>query len=249
MSDATPNPPVPGSSPRISTGCLRALVIVALALIAAGTVVALYFGESAKQMLDKVSGGFMTSQTTLKTDEILLEMGRTHGDVLEVASPLKTMETFSRGDVRFAAWGWVYLGTTVSEIKVPATYRFHIKLSEMKQSRLDDSVLIITAPAIHPTLPVAFDTSAMEKKTDDTWLRFDAEEQLADLEKTVTPALAVRAQAHVKTVRENARRDIEEFVQKWIVESQSDYRAKIKAVKVIFPGEDARVQETGTPVP
>jgi hypothetical protein len=176
-------------------------------------------------------------------------MGRTHGDVLEVASPMKTMETFSRGDVRFAAWGWVYLGTTTSEIKVPATYRFHIKLSEMKQSRLDDSVLIITAPAIHPTLPVAFDTRAMEKKTDGTWFRFDAAEQLADLEKTVTPALAARAQAHVKTVRENARRDIEEFVQKWIVESQSDYRTKIKAVKVIFPGEDARVHDTGTPVP
>jgi hypothetical protein len=53
----------------------------------------------------------------------------------------------------------------------------------------------------------------------------------------------------VKTVRENARRDIEDFVQKWIVESHPDYRDRIKAVKVIFPGEDARVQEKGTPVP
>jgi hypothetical protein len=249
MSDATTNPPVPGSSPRMSTGCLRALVIVALALIAAGTVIVLYFGESAKQMLGKVSGGFMTSQVTLKTDEILLELGRTHGDVLEVASPLKTMETFSRGDVRFAAWGWVYLGTTISEIKVPATYRFYIKLSEIKQSRLDESVLIITAPAIHPALPVAFDTEAMEKKSDGTWLRFDAEQQLAELEKSVTPALAARAQGHVKTVRENARRDIEEFVQKWIVESEPDYRGKIKAVKVIFSGEDARMHDNATPVP
>jgi hypothetical protein len=249
MSDAIPNPPVPGSPPPKSTGCVRALVIVALALIAAGTVVALRFGESAKQAFGKVTGGFMTSHTTLKADEILLEMGRTHGDVLEVASPLKTVETFSRGDVRFAAWGWVYLGTTISEIKVPATYRFHIKLSEMKQSRLDDSVLIVTAPAIHPTLPVAFDTMAMEKKADGTWLRFDAEQQLAELESSVTPALALRAEGHVKTVRENARRDIEEFVQKWIVDSQPNYRAKIKAVKVIFPGEDARVHENGTAVP
>jgi hypothetical protein len=251
MTDATSNSPVPDpdSRPPDSAGCVRALVIVAVALIAAGTVVALYFGESAKQMLGKVSSGFMTSQTTLKTEEILLEMGRTHGDVLEVASPLKTMETFSRGDVRFGAWGWVYLGTTISEIKVPATYRFHIKLSEMKQARFDDSVLIITAPAIHPTLPVAFDTTAMEKKAEGTWLRFDAEQQLADLEKSITPALATRAEGHVNSVRENARRDIEEFVQKWIVESRPDYRAKIKAVKVIFPGEDARVHETATRVP
>src|SRR5436190_23502611 len=88
MSDATPNSPVPSSSPPKSAGCVRALVVVALALIAAGTGVALYFGDSAKQMLGKVGGGFMTHQTTLKTEEILLEMGRTHGDVLEVASPL-----------------------------------------------------------------------------------------------------------------------------------------------------------------
>jgi hypothetical protein len=245
MSDPQPakDTDAPGSG-----GCLRAFVIVTLALIAACTGLALYFGESAKQMLRKVTGGFMTTQTTLKTEEILLEIGRTHGDVLEVA-PMKTMETFSRADVRFAAWGWVYLGTAISEIKVPATYRFHIKLSEMKQARLDDGVLVVTAPVIHPTLPVAFDTAAMEKKANDTWLRFDAEQQLADLEKSLTPALAARAKKHVNTVREHARRDIEQFVQKWIVESRPEYRTQVKAVKVIFPGEDARMVEKSTPVP
>lgn len=247
MSDSTS--PAKDAAPAKSGGCLRAFVIIALALIAAGTGAVFYFGESAKQFLGKFTSGFLTTRTTLKTEEILLEIGRTHGDVLEVASPMKTMETFSKSDVRFAAWGWVYLGSATSEIKVPATYRFHIKLSEMKQARLDGSVLVVTAPMIRPSLPVAFDTAAMEKKTDDTWLRFDAAQQLADLEKTVTPALAVRAIGHVATVRETARRDIEEFVQKWIVESHPDYRSQIKAVKVIFPGEDARVQEKGTPVP
>jgi hypothetical protein len=48
------------------------LLIVSLALIAAGTGVALYFGESAKQMLDKVRGGFLTTETTLRTEELLL---------------------------------------------------------------------------------------------------------------------------------------------------------------------------------
>lgn len=239
-----------GQAPqRSSGGCLRAFVILALGLIAAATVVALYFGESARQMIDKVTGGFLTTQTTLKTEELLLEIGRTHGDILEVASPMKTVETFSKADVRFAAWGWVYLGAATSEIKVPATYRFHIKLSEIQHARIDDSVLVVTAPAIHPSLPVAFDTAAMEKKADGTWLRFDAEQQLAELERSITPALATRAQKHVSTVRENARKDIEEFVQKWIVESRPDYRAQIKAVKVIFPGEDARTVEKSTPLP
>ena len=249
MSDAQPDPNLPQASPPASAGCLRALVIITLALIAAATALTLYFGDTAKQLVQRYSGGFFTTETTLKTEEILLEMGRTHGDILEVASPMKTMETFSKADARFAAWGWVYLGTATSEIKVPASYRFHIKLSEMKQARLDETVLIVTAPVIYPTLPVAFDTSKMEKKTDGTWLRFDAAQQLADLEKSVTPALAVRAQGHVNTVRENARRDIEEFVQKWIVESHPEYRHHIKAVKVIFPGEDARAVQRQTPVP
>jgi hypothetical protein len=249
MSDAQLDPKLPQTSPPVSGGCLRAVVIITLALIAAATVLALYFGDTARQLVERVSGGFFTTQTTLKTEEILLEMGRTHGEILEVASPMKTMETFSREDTRFAAWGWVYLGTATSEIKVPASYRFHIKLSEMKQARLDENVLIVSAPVIHPTLPVAFDTMKMQKKTDGTWLRFDAAQQLADLEKTVTPALAERAQGHVNTVRENARRDIEEFVQKWIVESHPEYREHIKAVKVIFPGEDARTLEKGTTVP
>ena len=235
--------------PARSGGCLRAFVVIMLALIIVGGGVVFYFGETAKQFLSKVTGGFITTETALRTDELLIELGRTHGDVLEVASPMKTSETFSKTDVRFAAWGWVYLGTATSEIKVPATYRFHIKLSEMKQARLDGNLLIVTAPAIHPSLPVAFDTAAMEKKTDGTWLRFDAQQQLSDLEKSITPALTARALNHTATVREIARRDIEEFVQKWIVESHPDYRAQIKAIKVIFPGEDARMIEKSTPIP
>ena len=231
------------------SGCLRGAVILALTVAAVGAGAAFYLGVTAKELLNKVTGGFFTTQSTLKTEEILVEIGRTHGDILEVASPMKTVEIFSRGDVRYAAWGWVYLGTATSEIKLPATYRFHIKLSELKQARLDGNVLVITAPTIHPSLPVAFDTAAVEKKTDGTWLRFDAAQQLADLEKTVTPVLALRAKEHTTTVREHARRDIEEFVQKWIVESHPDYRAQIKAVKVIFPGEDARMIEKSTVIP
>ena len=248
MSDTTPNSSSDSSAPK-SGGCLWAFVVIVIVLVGAGTAAFFYIGDPFKQLLSKVTGGFYSTQTTLKTEEILIEMGRTHGDVLEVASPMKTMETFSKADIRTAAWGWISLGWATSEIKVPVTYRFHIKLSEIKQVRLDDSVLIVTAPTVYPTLPVAFDTAGMEKKADGTWLRFDAPQQLADLEKSVTPALETRAQGHVSTVRENARRDIEEFVQNWIVDKHPDYRDKIKAVKVIFPGEDSRMTEKSTPVP
>jgi len=230
-------------------GCGRTLTYIAIALIFAGLALFLYFGESFKKAMRDAGKGFLVSEVVVSGSEILLELGRTHGDVLEVASPLKTVEIFRKADNRFAAWGWVYLGTTTSEIKVPAHYRFHIKLSELRDARLENGVLFITAPAVYPTLPVAFDTAGMEKKSDDTWLRFDAYQQLAELEQSVTPALAKRAETHVANVRETARRDIEEFVQKWIVDAHPEYREHVRAVKVLFPGEEPAAPRPPKPAP
>jgi len=230
-------------------GCGRTFVFVFIGLIFAVATIVLYTGESFKQMAANLSKGFLTSEVTITGTQILLEIGQTHGDVLEVASPLKTIESFRRADNRFAAWGWVYLGTTTSEIKVPAHYRFHIKLSELRDARLEDGVLFITAKEIHPTLPVAFDTAGMEKKADNTWLRFDADQQLADLEKSITPVLAHRASLHVPNVREAARKDIEEFVQKWIVDTRPEYRQQVTAVKVLFPGETPSTPPGPLPLP
>jgi hypothetical protein len=220
-----------------------------LGLLVAGTAALIYVSNNVVAVMEKMPKGFFTKTVTNNTSSILLEIGRTHGDVLEVASPLKTMEVFRKTDTKTAAWGWVSLGTATSEIKVPATYRFHINLSELQHGRIENRVLIVLAPVIHPTLPVAFDTAGMEKNASGDWLRFDAAEQLAVLEKNITPALEIRAQEHVLNIREQARKDMEEFVQKWIVESNPDYRKDIVAVKVVFPGENPTSVKAELPLP
>lgn len=230
-------------------GCLRALTWTIWALLIIGTVALIYISNNVIAFMEKMPKGLFSSTVHTQTSSILLEIGRTHGDVLEVASPLKTVELFSKTDTRTAAWGWVSLGTAASEIKVPATYRFHVKLSELQHARVQNRVLIVMAPQIHPTLPVAFDSTGMEKKSSGDWLRFDTADQLTALEKNITPALTARAQEHVLNIREQARKDLEEFVQKWVVETNPAYRNDISAVKVVFPGENPASVKAELPLP
>jgi|GEM_PF-912250 len=231
-------------------GCFAALTVIVLALILVGGGALLYLGMGVREAMEKFGvDKFFTTKATSDHREVIIEIGRTHGDVLEVASPMKTVEIFRKTDSRYAAWGWVYLGTATSEIKVPATYRFHIKLSEMKKGHIRDGVLIVETPPAQPSLPVAFDTSGVEKKTDGTWLRFDSAQQLAELEKSITPELNARATRHLTNIREVARADIEEFVQKWVVESHPSYAAEIKAIKVVFPDEPVENNTAAKEVP
>lgn len=214
--------------------------------------VALYVGMTLKEAFTepgKLLSGFFSTEVKHSASQVLLEIQRTHGDSLEVASPTTTMETFTKADSKMAAWGKIYLGTTVTEIKVPATYRFHVKLSEMKDAKVEGNVLIITAPEIRPSLPVAFDTAGIEKKSDSGWARFNSEEQLAEMEKKISEGLGERAVKQAEVVREHARKDIEEFVQRWIVDNNPKLREQIRAIKVLFPGETAEKVKSETQLP
>lgn len=246
MSDDDDDIPRPRQS---SSGCLRACVWTALAILLVGAATLVYISNNVVSVMENMPRSFFSRTINTNTGSILLEIGRTHGDVLEVASPLRTVEIFSKTDTKTAAWGWVSLGTATSEIKVPATYRFHIKLSELQHARIENRVLIVIAPVVRPSLPVAFDTSGMEKKSSGDWLRFDTAEQLAVLEKNISPALAARAQEHLLNIREPARKDMEEFVQKWIVETNPNYRKEIVAVKIVFPGENPASVKSEAPLP
>jgi hypothetical protein len=224
-------------------GCFGASALVLIVLMCLGAGLIFYFGMPLRQMFDRVVQSistaefFKTRDTVSEHRDVILEISATHGDVLEVASPMKTTEIFRKSDSRYAAWGWVYLGTATSEIKVPAVYRFHIKLSELKNARLEDGVLTVQSPPAQPSLPVAIDTSGMEKKSDGTWLRFDAAQQLEELEKSITPELNARAARHLTTIRETARSDIQKFVQKWIVDAHPGYQSEVRAVRIVFPDE------------
>jgi hypothetical protein len=162
-----------------------------------------------------------------------LGMGR-----LEVSVSDPVPVTFHKSDTRKILWDWIYLGQTVSEIRVPATYRYHVPLDGNWTLRVEDKMCIVVPPAIQPSLPVAIHTDRLEKQTVNGWARFDKAEQLDDLERSITPRLNELAAdpAHFDAARDEARETIANFVSAWLMR-EHQWGNTFTSIIVIFPDE------------
>ena len=161
---------------------------------------------------------------------------RTEGGLLEVATVI-AQERFTRSDTR-EFWG-IHLGTTVSHIQAPVHYRYHIALAREWQVVIRGKTCIVQAPAIKPSLPVAFDTSAMQMYTHNGWARLNKQDNLAALAQSMTPELEKRALSagYQQLVIEPARQTVREFVMQWLIKEQKWSREPGYTVEVLFPGE------------
>jgi hypothetical protein len=79
----------------------------------------------------------------------------------------------------------------------------------------------------------------MEKKSVNGWLRFNAGENLANLERSLTPTLERRASTphRINQVREGARKAVAEFVRQWLLREDQWSKDSIAAIIVRFPDE------------
>lgn len=202
---------------------LKSLASLALAVALAGWAV---------WKLNPLSGRTDTAVIATEVPVII----RTEGGLLEVAT-VRAQERFSRVDAK-EIWG-IPLGTTVSHIQAPAYYRYQIELAPEWRVVIRGKTCFVQAPAIKPSLPVAFDTSALQKYSQNGWARFNAQENLAALERSISTELESRARSDTYRLLATppARQTVEEFVRKWLLKEQAwgggpDYR-----VVVTFPGE------------
>lgn len=161
---------------------------------------------------------------------------RTPGGLLEVAT-LKVREDFKRTDPK--SFHGIDLGDTVSQIQVPATYRYHIKLAKEWKVTIAGKICTVVAPQIEPTLPVAIDTANMQKDSKAGLLRFNKDKNLEILERSITSELGKRADLpdRLKLVIEPSRQTVQEYVLKWLIKEQDWKRDPAFQVKVIFQGE------------
>lgn len=165
---------------------------------------------------------------------------------LEVAT-LSATETFSRSNEKKILWDHFSLGVTTSEIRVPVTYRYHLRLNDPWEIVIDGSVCIVRAPPVRPSLPPAIHTHRMEKLTQSDWLRFDDSDQMAELERSITPTLTTYAvdERHYGLVKENARRAVEDFVRMWLLREDQWGSERVQAIHVVFPDEGDEAGELG----
>jgi len=188
--------------------------------------------------INAVFSKFKTRNITYKFNEQLARVRGTGGDVLELATS-QCEESFSRLDEKWILWDLVYIGTTVSEIRVPAIFRYHLRLSDHWRLATRGNVCIVRCPSIQPSLPTAMDTTQMQKRTESGWARFNKDENLAELERSITATMNLRAadDDHIGMVREECRKSVARFVKTWLIKEDQWRTNGIAAIIVVFPDE------------
>lgn len=240
----TPAPSPPATPPRRGPGTL---FWIFLTLVLAGLVVCLASfwlirktAEAAGDTVSEVAKVFRPNEIVTTFNEWHeLQAEATDGNILEVATAEST-ERFSRTS-NVAMFGRVLPGTTtVSEITVPTIYRFHINLNDDWNLLADGKRLLVVAPSVRPSLPVAFDTAGMRKKTRSGWARWDGAENLASLETEITGKLAERAgdPKTLEKIRNESRIAVAQFVRKWLLEREAWGEDRFEEIVVVFSGEN-----------
>jgi hypothetical protein len=177
------------------------------------------------------------SQSFLSQLPARIEEGGNH---LEVAN-FESVETFRSESQKRIAWDYVDLGTSVAEIRVPVTYRYHIQLEDDWQMTVHDNVCFVTAPKLRPTQPPAIHTHRMEKFTARGLLRFDSNEGISELTRSITPTVRMYAgdSQHIALVKDSARKGVARFVQKWLLDNGYWATNRVNRIIVAFPDEVA----------
>jgi hypothetical protein len=194
--------------------------------------------ENIVKKLPDIAAKFKTGTITTTFIESIPQVSATRGDILELATS-QSNESFTRSDSKSTLWNTFYLGTTVSEIRVPTTFRYHLRLSDPWHLATRNTVCVVVAPSIRPSLPPAIHTNQIEKSTASGWGRFNKDENLATLERSITPTLEKRAidPNHIRLVREACRQSVAEFVKKWLMREDYWRNDRFNSIIVVFPDE------------
>ena len=166
-----------------------------------------------------------------------VEVIRTEGGLLQVSS-IRAPEYFKA--VKPHDVLGIDLGATTTHIRVPATYHFHIELArEWKVRVRPDGTVIVIAPPVKPTLPVAIDTARLERQAEGRWSLFTGARELEALQRTITSQLAEKAASpgYIAFQRDAARQTVAEFVQRWLVTQERWKAARGGTVRVFFADE------------
>lgn len=152
---------------------------------------------------------------------------------------LQSTETFRSEDNLRIGWNYVSLGTTVAEISVPVTYRYHLRLGESWRLEVSNQTCLVTAPPIRPALPPSIDTGQMIKSSRNGWARFNAGEQLEAMEKSLTTKLSQYAgeEERIALVREPARKTVVAFVRNWLLREDQWRQDRFHRIEVRFADE------------
>lgn len=231
-------PPPPGLQP-----WLRAVMWVAIVLIVVGGGVFVLWschripGEvleqtgkvitKAEQALRDVASAFARGTVTSSFISYATTIDPTH--YLQFAT-LNQMEIFSRSDER--TFGYIPLPEVVVEARAPIEYTYYVDFNGAWNFLLEDGVVNVFAP------PIRFNKPAVDASKISYEVRkgmFGSAKVQEDLKKSISLLATQKAQQNINLVREVGRKQIGDFVERWLIETYADGRRY--PVKVYFPDE------------
>jgi hypothetical protein len=225
------------------------VALVAMGLIALiGYIWTVRSTKEVGAQLGRIAEQFHSGTITHRFLAAIPELSSAGTGLLELATAQMT-ETFSRSEEKRIFWDWIYLGETVTEIRVPVTYRYHVRLADPWRLEISGQTCVVHAPSLRPSLPPAIHTEKMEKKTERGWLGSDADQQMTDLEKSITPTLEAyaRDKHHLDFVREECRKTLAEFVKRWLLKEDFWRSDRFHTIVVLFEEEGSVPPERARP--
>jgi hypothetical protein len=224
-----------------------AFAAAAVTIVAILTAAALLVLRSARSLPGELAEGGRKALSDLRDVAAAFRTGTIttsfHGDATSVVgttrlqfAELREEELFERRDAAAVLWGALALPDVVVEARVPVAYTYFLDLDKEWRFRLENGVVLVTAPAVEWNRP-APDVSALHIEVREGSVLRDEQLAMDRLKAELTPLLEQRARQHVPLVRETGRRKVEAFVETWLVRRFADgrqYRAR-----VVFADEPA----------
>ncbi len=223
-------------------GVLAVCALLIILCFGSGILLLKYASDTIESLADKftrIPGLFRRPPIAEAFSASLPEFSRTVGGKLEIAS-FKITESFVQTDFEDFI---IPLGQTKSEIRVPVTYTYHIKLHDPWNLRVTNGICIALAPAVRHGVP-AIHTGGMVKKVQADFLTrlkpgADPQKRLDEFERSLTAKLWVNAgnPKYQAMVREEGRKTVGEFVRDWILKENRWKKYDIKTLRILFPDE------------
>lgn len=196
--------------------------------------------DHAGATLERVAAAF--NRGTLTTSFVSYATTVTNQLLLQVAT-LRQMEMFERKQEASTGFGYIPLPDIVVEARAPVEYTYHVDLRGAWRVTVQGQNIQVQAPPIEFNKP-AVDASAISYEVRKGYFKTD--QALAALKQSITSMVADRARDNIPLVRENARHQVETFVQTWLVKAFLD--AKDYAVDVRFADEPPGAGDRGPAV-
>lgn len=168
---------------------------------------------------------------------------RIKGGLLEV-STITAPEQFT-ATINHTILG-VPVGPTVASIRVPAVYRYHVKLESDWRVVLSNKTFVVISPPVTPSLPVAIDTAKLQAQSSGSWSILTGQASIASLQQSITKSLEAKAAmpTYIQLQREAARQTIKEFVAKWLITQEKWKDASAYPIRVFFADEPIQTLST-----